>query len=290
MQKEDNLNEYFTNLTHKSEKICYTTIRNKIFLKLIRKKGCPVDGSIYERAAKLGPVSRAAGMDCECPFYMRRFGGTGNQTGGTYMENNLIIAIGRQFGSGGHEIGEKLAKKLGIKFYDKELIKLIAKESGLCEKVLESYDEKPTNSLLYSIVMDIYPSVMYTGPTIDQQIYQANYDAIRRLAERENCVIVGRCADYILRDHPGLVSVFVHADKDFRAARVAEEYKLPDAKVRDMLVKTDKKRANYYNFQSEKQWGAATSYNLCIESSALGIDNSVELIMEYIKHKRGRLD
>ena len=109
------------------------------------------------------------------------------------MENNLIIAIGRQFGSGGHEIGEKLAKKLGIKFYDKELIKLIAKESGLCEKVLESYDEKPTNSLLYSIVMDIYPSVMYTGPTIDQQIYQANYDAIRRLAERENCVIVGRC-------------------------------------------------------------------------------------------------
>ena len=146
------------------------------------------------------------------------------------MENNLIIAIGRQFGSGGHEIGEKLAKKLGIKFYDKEL------------------------------------------------------------AERENCVIVGRCADYILRDHPGLVSVFVHADKDFRAARVAEEYKLPDAKVRDMLVKTDKKRANYYNFQSEKQWGAATSYNLCIESSALGIDNSVELIMEYIKHKRGRLD
>ena len=206
------------------------------------------------------------------------------------MENNLIIAIGRQFGSGGHEIGEKLAKKLGIKFYDKELIKLIAKESGLCEKVLESSDEKPTNSLLYSIVMDIYPSVMYTGPTIDQQIYQANYDAIRRLAERENCVIVGRCADYILRDHPGLVSVFVHADKDFRAARVAEEYKLPDAKVRDMLVKTDKKRANYYNFQSEKQWGAATSYNLCIESSALGIDNSVELIMEYIKHKRGRLD
>ena len=146
MQKEDNLNEYFTNLTHKSEKICYTTIRNKIFLKLIRKKGCPVDGSVYERAAKLGPVRRAAGMDCECPFYMRRFGGTGNQTGGTYMENNLIIAIGRQFGSGGHEIGEKLAKKLGIKFYDKELIKLIAKESGLCEKVLESYDEKPTNS------------------------------------------------------------------------------------------------------------------------------------------------
>ena len=202
------------------------------------------------------------------------------------MQKSLIITIGRQFGSGGHEIGEKLAKKLGIKFYDKELIKLIAKQSGLCEKVLESYDEKPTNSLLYSIVMDIYPSVMYTGPTIDQQIYQANYDTIRRLADGEPCVIVGRCADYILRDHPELVSVFVHANSDFRAARIAEEYKLPDAKVRDLLVKTDKKRANYYNVQSEKQWGAASSYNLCIESSEVGIDGAVDLIMDYINYKK----
>ena len=202
------------------------------------------------------------------------------------MQKSLIITIGRQFGSGGHEIGEKLAKKLGIKFYDKELIKLIAKQSGLCEKVLESYDEKPTNSLLYSIVMDIYPSVMYTGPTIDKQIYQANYDTIRRLADGEPCVIVGRCADYILRDHPELVSVFVHANSDFRAARIAEEYKLPDAKVRDLLVKTDKKRANYYNFQSEKQWGAASSYNLCIESSEVGIDGAVDLIMDYINYKK----
>lgn len=202
------------------------------------------------------------------------------------MQKNLIITIGRQFGSGGHEIGEKLAKKLGIKFYDKELIKLIAKQSGLCEKVLESYDEKPTNSLLYSIVMDIYPSVMYTGPTIDQQIYQANYDTIRKLADSEPCVIVGRCADYILRDHPELVSVFIHANSDFRAARIAEEYKLPDAKVRDLLVKTDKKRASYYNFQSEKQWGAASSYNLCIESSAVGIEGAVDLIMDYINYKR----
>lgn len=206
------------------------------------------------------------------------------------MQKSLIITIGRQFGSGGHEIGEKLAKKLGIKFYDKEMIKLIAKQSGLCEKVLESYDEKPTNSLLYSIVMDIYPSVMYTGPTIDQQIYQANYDTIRRLADGEPCVIVGRCADYILRDHPELVSVFVHANSDFRAARIAEEYKLPDAKVRDLLVKTDKKRASYYNFQSEKQWGAASSYNLCIESSEVGIDGAVDLIMDYINYKKKAKD
>ena len=201
------------------------------------------------------------------------------------MSEKVIITIGRQFGSGGHEIGEKLAKRLGIKFYDKELIKLIAKQSGLCEKVLESYDEKPTNSLLYSIVMDIYPSVMYTGPTIDQQIYQASYDTIQKLSE-ESCVIVGRCADYILRDRPELVSVFVHASSDFRAQRVAEEYQLPDAKVREMLTKTDKKRASYYNFQSEKKWGMASSYNICVESSSLGIDGSVDLIMDYIRYRK----
>ncbi|MCD8397735.1 MAG: cytidylate kinase-like family protein [Lachnospiraceae bacterium] len=200
------------------------------------------------------------------------------------MAKKIVVTIGRQFGSGGHEIGEKLARKLGIKFYDKELIKVIAKQSGLCEKVLESYDEKPTNSLLYSIVMDVYPSAMYTGPTLDQQIYQANYDAIKQLGE-DSCVIVGRCADYILRDTPELVSVFVHANSDFRAARIAEEYQLPDAKVRDMLVKTDKKRASYYNFQSEKKWGAASSYNLCIESSSIGIEGSVEMIESYIRHR-----
>jgi cytidylate kinase len=203
------------------------------------------------------------------------------------MSEKVIITIGRQFGSGGHEIGEKLAKKLGISFYDKELLKVIAKESGLCEKVLESYDEKPTNSLLYSIVMDVYPSVMYSGPTIDQQIYQASYDTIRKLAA-DSCIIVGRCADYILRDCPELTSVFIHADADFRAARVAEEYKVTREKALDMLGKTDKKRASYYNFQSEKKWGAASSYNLCLESSTLGIDNSVDLIIDYINHKKNK--
>lgn len=200
------------------------------------------------------------------------------------MSEKVIITIGRQFGSGGHEIGEKLAKKLGIKFYDKELLKVIAKQSGLCEKVLESYDEKPTSSLLYSIVMDVYPSVMYSGPTIDQQIYQATYDAIRKLSQ-ESCVIVGRCADYILRDHPELTSVFIHANSDFRAERVMAEYHVSKDKAMDMLLKTDKKRSSYYNFQSDKRWGVATSYNLCIESSDLGIDKAVELIAGYVNMK-----
>ena len=186
------------------------------------------------------------------------------------MAEKRIITIGRQFGSGGHEIGEKLAKRLDIKFYDKDLIKLVAKESGLCEKVLESYDEKPTSSLLYSIVMDIYPSVMYTGPTIDQQIYQANYDTIRKLS-MESCVIV--------------TSVFIYANSDFRATRVADEYHVSDAKAREMMSKTDKKRASYYNFQSDKKWGMAASYNLCLESSTLGIEGSVNLIEDYLRYR-----
>jgi cytidylate kinase len=142
------------------------------------------------------------------------------------------------------------------------------------------------NSLLYSIVMDVYPSVMYTGPTIDQQIYQACYDTIRHVADEGSCVIVGRSADYVLRDYEGLVSVFIHADKAFRAARIKEEYKVSDDKVQDMLAKTDKKRASYYNFQSEKKWGVASSYNLCLDTSVLGIDNSVDLLTDYIRYRR----
>ncbi len=201
------------------------------------------------------------------------------------MAENMIITIGRQFGSGGHQVGRKLAKELGLKIYDKELLKLVAEESGICEKVLENYDEKPTSSLLYSIVMDVYPSMNYVGTTLNQQIYQAQYDAIRRLGERESCVIVGRGADYILRDCKDLMSVFVHAPLDFRVKRVAEFEHITEAKARDMVIKADKKRASFYNFQTEKKWGAVDSYNLAVDTSDLGIDGAVKLIQQYIRIK-----
>lgn len=204
------------------------------------------------------------------------------------MAENMIITIGRQFGSGGHEVGRKLAKELGIKIYDKELLKLVAEESGICEKVLENYDEKPTSSLLYSIVMDVYPSMNYVGTTLNQQIYQAQYDTIRKLGERESCVIVGRGADYILRDCKDLTSVFIHADLAFRARRVAEFEHISEAKAKDMVVKADKKRASFYNFQTEKKWGAVDSYNLAVDTSHLGIDGAVKLIEQYIKIKHGQ--
>ncbi len=200
------------------------------------------------------------------------------------MPGNAVVTIGRQFGSGGHEIGQKLSDRLGVKFYDEDLIKEVAKQSGLSEKVLEDYDEKPTNSLLYSMVMDVYPSMTFSGPTLDQQMNQVNYDAIREIGEKP-CVIVGRAADYILRDHPNLVSIFIHASQEFRTARVMEEYKISESKAHDMMTKTDKRRASFYNFQAEKKWSELTTYNLCLDSSSIGIDNSVDLILNYIKSR-----
>jgi len=201
------------------------------------------------------------------------------------MTDNRIITIGRQFGSGGHEIGRRIAKKLGLKLYDKELLKLVAEESGICEKVLENYDEKPTNSLLYSIVMDVYPSMNYVGTTLNQQIYQAQFDTIRKLGQTGNCVIVGRGADYILRESKNLTSVFIHASLDFRAKRVSEFEHITEAKAKDMVLKADKRRASFYNFQTEKKWGQVSSYNLSIDSSDLGIDGAVDLIEDYIVKK-----
>ena len=199
------------------------------------------------------------------------------------MAGRDVITIGRQFGSGGHEVGRRLAAELGLTLYDKELLKMVAQESNICEQVLEDYDEKPTGSLLYSIVMDIYPSMNYVGNTLHQQIYQAQYDTIMKLGQKGGCVIVGRAADYILRDTPRLTSVFIHAKDDFRAQRIMEYEHISKDKALDMIAKADKKRASFYNFQTEKKWGQAASYNLTVDTSALGIDGCVTLIRRYLE-------
>ena len=161
------------------------------------------------------------------------------------MDERTVITIGREFGSGGHEIGMKLAEKLGIKCYDKELLELAAKESGLCEELFASQDEKPTNSFLYSLVMDTY-SLGYTNSYVDMpinhKVFLAQFDAIKKLAERESCVIVGRCADYALEEFDNVLSVFIHADMDARIRRIARIYDLTDAKAKDLIKKTDKRR------------------------------------------------
>ena len=150
-------------------------------------------------------------------------------------KTNTIITIGRQFGSGGHEIGTKLAEYYGIKLYDKEMLAVAAKESGICKELFESQDEKPTNSFLYSLVMDTYsmgyPAGGYSDMPLNHKVFLAQFDAIKKIADEGPCVLVGRCADYALEEYDNCVNVFIHADLNARIRRVARLYDLTDAKA-----------------------------------------------------------
>lgn len=202
----------------------------------------------------------------------------------------MIITIGRQYGSAGYEIGKKLAEDLGIQLYDKEMLKRAAKESGLCEELFETHDEKPTNSFLYSLVMDTYSlgysSSSYADIPINHKVFLAQFDTIKKIAEEGPCVMVGRCADYALEDYDNVMNVFIYADLDQRIRRVAREFNLTDAKAKDIILKNDKKRASYYNYYTNKEWGNAKGYDLCLNSGKLGIDGTVRVIKEYMKIRK----
>ncbi len=199
---------------------------------------------------------------------------------------NKIYTIGREFGSGGKEVGQKLADRLGIKLYDKELLQQAAKDSGFCEEIFENHDEKPTNSFLYSLVMDTYSVSGYSAaPFLDMplnhKVFLAQFETIKKIAENESCVIVGRCADYALSDNPDCINVFIHADMDIRIKNVSKKLNITENKARDIINKTDKQRASYYNYYTSKRWGDSKSYNLSLDSGKLGTDNCVELILKY---------
>lgn len=201
--------------------------------------------------------------------------------------NQYVITIGRQFGSGGRSIAEKLAKKLDIKFYDKELISIAAKESGISPEVFEGVDEKATNSLLYSLSMGMYSfgsgfPAMGDLP-VNDKLYLLQHKIIKEIAEKENCVIVGRCADYVLRDNPKRVSIFIYADMEFRKEQSIKKHGIDPAHAEHIINKTDKNRANYYSFYSGQKWGQTENFDLCIDSSKLDEDKIVDLIAEYIK-------
>lgn len=205
------------------------------------------------------------------------------------MNKNLIITIGRQCGSGGRMIGQKVAERLGIKCYDKELLNLAAKHSGLCKELFETHDEKPTSSFLYSLVMDTYSlgyaTSAYTDMPINHKIFLAQFDTIKKLANEESCVIVGRCADYALADYPSVLSVFITGNEEDKIKRLAELNKIDSQKARDMMIKTDKRRSSYYNYYSSKKWSDSQSYDLCLNSSALGIENVVDIIIDCANRK-----
>lgn len=207
------------------------------------------------------------------------------------MENKMIITIGRQYGSAGLEIGKRLAEELGVNLYDKEMLKRAAKESGLCEELFETHDEKPTNSFLYSLVMDTYSlgysSSSYADMPINHKVFLAQFDTIKKIADEGPCVMVGRCADYALEDRKDVINVFIYADMDQRIRRIAQKYDLTDAKAKDIIVKTDKKRASYYNYYTNKEWGDAKGYDLCLNSGKLGVYGTVKVILEYLKVRNG---
>lgn len=200
--------------------------------------------------------------------------------------DNIIYTIGREFGSGGKDVGEKLAKKLGIPFYDKDLLSRAASESGLCEEIFHMQDEKPTSSFLYSLVTDTYSfSHHYGNANLDmplsQKVFLAQFDAIKKIASEGSCVIVGRCADYALSEHKNCINAFIYAGKDYRISRVATELNLSENKAKDLINRTDKQRASYYNFYTNKKWGDSRSYDLALNSQKLGIDGCVELLLKY---------
>ena len=202
------------------------------------------------------------------------------------MGKKRIITIGRQFGSNGRNIGKLIAEKLGVQCYDKELLQIAAKNSGVCEELLQNLDEKPNKSFLYSVVMDPYAFAYnfnnnnYTTK-INQQAFQATFDTIKDLAERESCVIVGRCSDYILRERDDVLNVFIYAPLEARIKTVSERYPdLTENKIKDQITKEDKARASYYNYYSSKKWGKMESYHLSIDSSILTIDKAADMIIE----------
>ena len=196
----------------------------------------------------------------------------------------MVITVGRQYGSGGREIGTMLAQQLNITYYDDLLLKKAAEESGLCEELFHSFDERP-KSFLYSIAMDPYSfSMNHVTPkgSIEQQVYLATYDTIKKLADAGPCVLIGRCADYALKDRSDVVNLFITAPLENRIKRVAARNNISESEAKDRIKKTDKSRASYYNYYSSKEWGDAKSYDLSIDSSLLRIEGTVELLKELV--------
>lgn len=194
---------------------------------------------------------------------------------------NTIVTISREYGSGGREIGQKLAKELGFSFYDKELLKLVAEKSGIQEKVLQKADETASNPLF----APYYPPSIDPG-SLNDRVFKMQADLIREKADTENCVIVGRCANYVLEDRENVFRVFIYADLDKRINRIMSRNGIADRDVALKLIKKiDKQRRSYYQFYSEMKWKRTEGQDLMIDSGLLGIDGTVELLKKMVEIK-----
>ncbi len=194
-----------------------------------------------------------------------------------------IITIGRQFGTNGKLIAEKLSQETGMKCYDKSLIKEAAKRSGMWEDVLDNLDEKPSKSFLYNVVMDPY-AFMHSvdnqnyGMDLSQKAFLATSDTIRQLADADPAIFVGRCADYVLRDRTDVLRVFLYSPMEERISIVMQRFELSEKKARDQIIKEDKARASYYNYYASGKWGQPDSYDVLINTAAFGIEGTVKAI------------
>lgn len=203
--------------------------------------------------------------------------------------NKIIISIGRQFGSGGRVVGMALAKALGFDYYDNELITLAAKEYGLDPEFFRKADEKSEKSLFFQRVEAYFSGGgCWTNSCLsNDQLFQMQSDVIRRLAEEKSCVIVGRCSDYVLRDNPNCISIFLHSTDEDRILRIrkrmSDAASESDEKIVERMRMADKRRAGYYNFYSNKTWGESSTYTLSVDVSALGEEQTVEFILLFLR-------
>ena len=191
-----------------------------------------------------------------------------------------IITISRQFGSGGHSIAQKVAERLGVAFYDNQLITEVAKQSGLSEDFIRENEEyaSHSSSFLYQLAMSTAGTYGY--PSVYQKLYEAQTKVIQDIAEQECCVIVGRCADYILRDRKDCLHIFIHADNEHRSKHILEKYGPTDKTTAQRIKDKDNRRRNYYRFHTDRDWGVAANYQLTLDSGVLGEDTCVEIILK----------
>ncbi len=210
------------------------------------------------------------------------------------MTTKSIITVGRQYGSGGRYVAKLLAERLEIPYYDKELLAEVAKDSGIGKDLLEEHDEKNTRNFLFSMMSGSQPfadsGAMYMDMPLNHRIFLAQFDTIRRIAGEGPCVIVGRCADYVLRDEPHVLNVFIKASQEERIRRVVKYYGVDPLKAEEKLRKADKQRASYYNYYATNTWGDVNNYDLCVDTGTLGIEGSVEPIAKCVELRDRFLD
>ena len=197
-----------------------------------------------------------------------------------------IITVGREYGSGGHDIAKLVAATLGIPFYDKEIITLAAKESGICEELFKTHDEKNVHSYLFGLVTNTGEMPQLAGTSelpLNHRIFMAQFEAIQRLATQSPCVIVGRCSNYVLKGQPGVVNVFLYGEPEARIQRIMQVENLPYDQAKERVRKVDKQRQGYYNFFADGNWGHRSNYHLMVNTTGLAPQAAADTIITYVR-------